>query len=919
MSLSALPALAVTHAGAWAAWAGQPARALTRGEAVRLAADTPTLMVNAPLVAARLGQPQLAGLDLLELWAFMRPARFVVPSVAGLAAALGMVAPAGGADEAVLLMAMAQRLLLELDQPGWSYGAGAWDTARALQRAGWPWAGLVVARLRPPEALEPGLFDALPRWEAAPPRPRPRTVRLEEHAVLARLAALTGAGAEDRPAQRAYARAVADAFAPREAEGAPTLVLAEAGTGTGKTLGYLAPAAEWAEASGGVVWVATFTRALQRQLDAAAASLWPETPGAVVVRKGRENYLCLYNLEDATQGAASGRAGQFAKLAARWARFTRDGDLHGGDLPGWLPGLFGRGSAGLASLADRRGECVRAACPHFRSCFIEHSARAAERARLVIANHALVMANAVRGSAEGRLLTRIVFDEGHHLFEAADSAFAQALTGAQLIEARRWILGPERATRGRRRGLAARLADVGSYDDPAAAALADLAEAAHALPSDGWLARLGEGTPRGPLEALLAAVRTTVLARAEGVEDGFGLEAELVDPPAALVDAAEAAARALGALTGPAARLVSRLEALVEAAPPWLDTAARARIEAAAGGLERRQAQLAAWLAQLARVGGPPDPDFVDWLALERTDGRELDCGLRRHWLDPTRPLAEAVLKPAHGVVITSATLRGGITSAADEATEAAGWALAEARSGANHLAGQPRHFATPSPFNWADQARVLVVDDVDNRKIPALAGAYRALITAAGGGTLGLFTAIARLRSVHERIARPLAQAGLPLFAQHVDPVDTGTLVDLFRHDPAASLLGTDALRDGVDVPGRALRLVLLEGVPWPRSTILHAARRAAMGGRAWDEAWTRARLAQAFGRLIRTRDDRGVFVILGAATPSRLLNALPRTAPVARLPLQRACLAVTEFLAPLTRPPAPAHGTGLPARESA
>ena len=69
---------------------------------------------------------------------------------------------------------------------------------------------------------------------------------------------------------------------------------------------------------------------------------------------------------------------------------------------------------------------------------------------------------------------------------------------------------------------------------------------------------------------------------------------------------------------------------------------------------------LAAWNALLGRVGGEPDPDFVDWLAIERVEGREYDVGLHRHWLDPTRPLAKAVIEPAHGVLVTSATLRGG-------------------------------------------------------------------------------------------------------------------------------------------------------------------------------------------------------------------------------------------------------------------
>ncbi len=88
----------------------------------------------------------------------------------------------------------------------------------------------------------------------------------------------------------------------------------------------------------------------------------------------------------------------------------------------------------------------------------------------------------------------------------------------------------------------------------------------------------------------------------------------------------------------------------------------------------------------------------------------------------------------------------------------------------------------------------------------------------AAGGGGLGLFTAIRRLRAVHERIAGPLADHGLPLYAQHVDPLEVGALVDIFRAEEDACLLGTDAVRDGVDVPGRALRLIVFDRIPWPR-----------------------------------------------------------------------------------------------------
>src|SRR3546814_7473930 len=109
----------------------------------------------------------------------------------------------------------------------------------------------------------------------------------------------------------------------------------------------------------------------------------------VVVRKGRENYLCLLNLEEALQGGFQGRALILAHLAARWAAYSRDGDMVGGDMPGWLPSLFR--SNGSHALTDRRGECVYAGCPHFRRCFIERASRASEHADPVVANHALVM------------------------------------------------------------------------------------------------------------------------------------------------------------------------------------------------------------------------------------------------------------------------------------------------------------------------------------------------------------------------------------------------------------------------------------------------------------------------------------------------------------------------------------------------
>ena len=916
--MSDSPALAATHAGVWIALPGAAAETVSRGEAIRRAADTPHLMLNAPVVASRLGLGELAGLDLLELFAFIHPARFAVPTPGGLAAALGIDPPLRDSDAGFLQRAAAA-LLDTADDPAWPARHGAWAILQVLGRQRWPWAALLTRRLRKPERPERSVFTALPKWEDAAPRQAPLSVTLTTAAVDARLAAMLGAGAERRDGQRAYAQAATAAFQPRRVTGAPNMVLAEAGTGIGKTLGYLAPASGWAIAANGAVWLSTFTKALQRQLDQEAARAYPdaaEKRRKVVVRKGRENYLCLLNLEDAVQGGFANRAQVFAQLAARWAEYSRDGDMVGGDMPGWLPALFGRSS--FSGLTDRRGECIHAGCPHYRICFIERATRASAAADLVIANHALVMVNAVRGRAEGAAMTRLVFDEGHHLFDAADATFAVELTGREAVELRHWLLGPDRTNQGRsagrRRGLAARLAELAGYDDEGAQAIDRVVAAARVLPAEGWLARILGADPDGAIETLLAAVRAQVFARSDGkaADAGYGLETEVAAVLPAVIDAAAGAAKALAGLAAPMAALEARLQAMLDDPPDWLDAGGRARVEGAGAGLRLRCQTVAAWTGLLARLGGAADPHFVDWFAIARADGRELDIGIHRHWLDPMRPFAKAVLEPAHGVLVTSATLR---TRTATEG-DADGWAGAEARTGARQLLLPASHFAVASPFDYQRNARVLIVTDIRRGDMSGLAHAYRSLIEAAGGGTLGLFTAIARLRAVHARIADPLARAGLALYAQHVDPVETGTLVDIFRAEPRASLLGTDALRDGVDVPGASLRLVVMEGVPWPRPTVLHAARRAANagesgGGTVYDDAVAMGRLAQAFGRLIRRANDRGCFVLIGPAVPSRLLGAFPPGTPIDRMGLDDAAAAVAAAHRPL---PLEGGQNGLP-----
>src|SRR5215472_4263667 len=740
--------------------------------------ETP-IVCHARAVARRLDVAGFAAFDLLELFAFVRPAQFCVPTPRGLAEALGLVPPKDMAEACVALATAARALLQELAN---ETGADARAIAEIAAKAGWPWGPAVLAAL---PASDPGIqrrnvglraWERLEEWQERAPPPPPGNDPVPADEARRRLAALLGDNAEPRPQQADYAAAVAGAFASRQRPEEPQAVLAEAGTGVGKTLGYIAPASLWAERNQGSVWISTYTRNLQSQIAGELDRLYPDPEvkrRRVVIRKGRENFLCLLNYEEAV-GAPIGRPGRtpgHLGLIARWVAATESGDLVAGDLPGWLAELIGRGR--VMWLADRRGECVHSACPHFRRCFVERNIRKARQARIVVANHALVMAQAALGGLDDATVpTRYVFDEGHHLLEAADSAFSVRLSGQEGRELRRWIVGAETSGRSRARGLRRRIGDLVESDDEGAKALIDVLAAARVLPGDGWAQRIAEGRGHQGFERFLVLARQQLLARAVPADSGYGLQAEAWPPVDGLVDAATS--------------LVERLDRLAEL-------------------------QLLAWVRLLGDLGDPPRSDTVEWLFLDRIEGQETDIGVNRNWIDPGIPFVKFVAQPAHGLVVTSATLTDGV------ADPELAWGGAEAGTGLRHLPASPAAARIASPFDYAAQTRIFTITDVPRDDIGQVAAAYATLFVAARGGALGLFTAIARLRAVHQRIASALEARGLLLLAQHIDAMSTATLVDIFRAEENSCLLGTDAIRDGVDIPGRALRLIVFDRVPWP------------------------------------------------------------------------------------------------------
>ena len=873
------------------------------------------LVCHAPYTARQLSLSALPAFDLLELFAFIHPGKFCVPTPTGMAKALGITPPTDFESTTLTMLECAKALLSDIRNDMWEAKANPLKIANVMgqQGDGWAWTPFIFAargqkydpRIPVMSKVDLNIWKNLPEWaeEAPPPPPSHQPVTTAE--TQEQLDRILGSTAEKRQAQMDYSAALTPAFAPRQEQDNPHIILAEAGTGVGKTLGYLAPASVWAEKNQGSVWISTYTKNLQRQVDQELNRVYPNSDmkdAQVAIRKGRENYLCLLNFEEMAAGAALARNPKHAismGIMARWIAATKDGDLMSGvDFPGWLSGLLGHQYS--TGLSDRRGECIYSACDHYHRCFVERSIRRASHARIVVANHALVMIQTALNNDGENLPSRYIFDEGHHLFDAADSAFAGHLSARETHELRRWIRGSETSRRSSRmRGLKSRIEDLIAGDTDAEKDMQDILEAARSLTADGWAKRLKENTPKNPSEKFILGTYGQIMARNQNTNTPYSIETETFPLNDDLLPTIEKLKQALIHIKNPMMSLARRLQKKLEEQSDTLTSDTRKRIDALKNGLERRaHMSLGAWISMLETLQGGnqksiSDTQFIDWMAIEKIEGKTFDIGLYRHWIDPMVPFAQNIQPYTQGMVITSATLRDKQNTQNEES-----WDSAKIHTGARYLSPDTIAVGYPSPYHYDQQTKIFIINDVAKNDIDQIASAYEALFDAAKGGGIGLFTAISRLKYVHQKIKPALLKKHIPLYAQHGDDIDIGTLVDIFRDDKNSCLLGTDAIRDGVDVPGDALRLMIFDRVPWPRPTILHKARRNYFGGREYDDKITRLKIKQAYGRLIRRADDRGVFVMMDGNMPSRLLDAFPEGVDIERIGLKDAIEKTTLFL---------------------
>ena len=592
-------------------------------------------------------------------------------------------------------------------------------------------------------------------------------------------------GFKVRDAQQRLAVAVAGAL---DARGT---LLAEAGTGTGKTFAYLVPLL----LSGQKAIVSTGTRALQDQLyhrdlprvrDALGTGL------KTALLKGRANYLCRYRLAQA-QGeprfASREQIAQFQRIVA-WSGRTKAGDLAEIEA---LP----EDSPLLPMVTSTADNCLGTECPLWSDCFVVQARQRAQSADLVVVNHHLLLADlALKQEGFGEILPgaqAFVVDEAHQLPELAAQFFGEGLSARPLVELARDAIGE-------------------CKNVPGAMAVV------HA--------------PARELEQATRALRAAM----EGLP-ARGTQARALHSPA-FDEGLEVLASAVAALR-------DALVPLREASPGFDACHARA---------QETMSRLARWHvqrdleAELDDAHGAGPDDDVRWYELSPRGFR-----LQRTPLDVSGPLRAHRERSRASWVFTSATL------AVDE--------------GFGHLATRlgldaPDTLLVPSPFDWPTQALCYLpprLPEPASRDYTAcVVDALRPVLQASGGRAFVLFASHRALREA----ADLLRDDGWPLFVQGEAP--RHLLLQRFRESGNGVLLGAASFREGVDVAGDALSVVVIDKLPFaaPDDPVFEARLEAIRrdGGNPFrDEQLPQAVIAlkQGVGRLIRTETDRGVLVL--------------------------------------------------------
>jgi ATP-dependent DNA helicase DinG len=695
--------------------------------------------------------------------------------------------------------------------------------------------------------------------------------------------AVSGIGGAQRPGQVSMAGAVHQAMMSGQH------LAVQAGTGTGKSLAYLVPAVRHALGSGATVVISTATIALQRQLierdlprlSASLSGLLGREP-VFAILKGRRNYVCLNKIhgsavEDPEDGLFDPRSvsatGRQVTRLHEWAATTETGDRD--EL---IPGVDDRA---WRQVSVNARECIGAQkCPFGTKCFAEQARQAAGEADVVVTNHALLAIDAMESYPVLPEHDVVVIDEAHDLVDRVTSVAAGELSAAAVEGAAR------RCGRLVREELTASLRDSSHGLE---LALADTFA--------GRLDVLSEqlGTALESVRDAAAGCAADLRGHAGGDDDTDRLVAARV-AVVALDDVAENASRML---TAYAAEIAARPEVVWLDRPAGEDSARPDTLRVAplqVGGLLAERLfkprtvvltsatlTLGGSFEPLARQWGLPQLGQADRVAQPAVPPDLPGADIRPADVPPEG--IPAYETPAHSAPAGGAAPPAGLVPGREAQGRPA--ARSTAQQGSDPPGGglDWTGLDVGSPFDHRRSGILYVARHLPAPGRDGLAPEYlteiRELIEAAGGRTLGLFSSMRAARQAADALRDEI---GVPLLCQGED--STALLVSKFAEDEASCLFGTLSLWQGVDVPGRALQLVVIDRIPFPRpDDPLASARQRAVAARGGNGFMAVAAsqaallLAQGSGRLLRTMTDRGVIAVLDPRLATARYSGFLRT----------------------------------------
>jgi DNA polymerase-3 subunit epsilon/ATP-dependent DNA helicase DinG len=661
-------------------------------------------------------------------------------------------------------------------------------------------------------------------------------------------------GFEARSEQAEMAQAVTEAINDGER------IIIEAGTGVGKSLAYLLPAALYALANGKRVVISTNTINLQEQLLQKDVPILVEALKSVegggeglrfTPLKGRANYLCMrrWNAMSTSPEPTADEARLLAKTML-WLQHTTNGDRAEINL----------GHARAASPWDRLSANNAMGCLRSESvCFLRSARERAAASHLVIVNHALLLSDATVGGTLIPDYDVLIIDEAHHLEDEATKHLGFDLTQAGFNENFQSLIGegglPNQAITAFRTATtntADRRETVETVVDELARLLPRMRDSIARLMAELEAMAQPSGNGRRRPTQYAQQVRVTRGARSNPKWSELEIGWENAD-------------LTLGELGRQLANLQRALSDLGEAG--------LLNYESLVNDLDATAQQHDTLRRQLKEFVVAPEDDAIYWLTLS---ARRAELSLHAAPLHVAEQLDELVFSQTRSVIMTSATLSTERTF--DHIIERTGFKDA-------------RELLLGSPFDYPSAAVLCLPKDMPEPRSwayqDALGDAIKDAAIAAGGRTMALFTSYSALRSTALSIRDDLKARGIEVLQQGNDG-PPAQVVRRFTQNPRAVLLGTSSFWEGVDLAGDTLSVLIVARLPFnvPTEPVFQAR------SELYDNAFMQfavpeaiLRLRQGFGRLIRTKTDRGAVVILDRrVTASRYGSAFLRSLPPAR-----------------------------------